>query len=198
MRALQVRDDPAVEPADDLMRDLDMPRRHPSVHRKPQGPLGPTDQEPRLANPDDLAVDPAVVEHRQDRRRRPRRRPIRHCRPPQIRRRLHRRIRTPTLQVGQQRLADVVVGFEHRAGVLGRRDWLVRVCSPSHRLALRRMDLKNSMTFGLPGPSIDARKGNLSRDKSGQPPLAIKLRILTLPENTKTPTAPVTGMFISP
>ena len=34
VRALQVRNDPTVQPPDDLVRDLDMPRGHPAVERE--------------------------------------------------------------------------------------------------------------------------------------------------------------------
>ena len=33
MRALEVGDNPAMQPADDLMRDLDMPGRDPAIER---------------------------------------------------------------------------------------------------------------------------------------------------------------------
>ena len=81
VRALEVGDDPAVQAADHLVSDLDVPGRDPAVERNAQVPLGAADDEPMIANADDLAVGLAVVEDRQNRHRRPHRRPITGLRP---------------------------------------------------------------------------------------------------------------------
>ena len=69
VRALEVGDDPAVQAADELVRDLDMPRRDPAVERDAQVALGAADDEPMIADADDLAVGLAVVEDGQQRER---------------------------------------------------------------------------------------------------------------------------------
>ena len=74
MRALEVGDDPAMQPADDLVSDLNMPGRDPAIERNTKIPLGAADDEPMIANADDLAVGLAVIKHRQHSNRRPRRR----------------------------------------------------------------------------------------------------------------------------
>ena len=65
MRALEVGDDPAVQAADELERDLDVPRRDPAVDRDLEVALGAADDEPMIADADDLAVRLAVVKHGQ-------------------------------------------------------------------------------------------------------------------------------------
>ena len=124
MGALEVGDDPAVQTADDLMSDLDVPRRDPPVDRDLEVPLGPADDEPVVADADGLAFELAVVEDRQDRDRRPDRgperagrvargRPLRPAGAGAVRRGLGAR-----LEVLQEGPAGVLVGLDHggRAG----------------------------------------------------------------------------------
>src|SRR6516162_662404 len=96
------------------MGDLDVPCRHSAVQREPQVSLGSTDDELRLAEPDDLAVELAVVEDGQDWHRRPRSRTIRASRPSGVRSRprLDRRALLLSLRTGDERLANVVVRLE--------------------------------------------------------------------------------------
>ena len=79
MRALEVGDHPAVQSADNLVRDLDMPGRDPAVERDAEVSLGAADDEPMIANADGLAVGLAVVKDRQHSDRRPHRRAERDC-----------------------------------------------------------------------------------------------------------------------
>ena len=59
--ALEVREHPAVQSTDDLVRDLDVAGRDPVVEREAEVALGAADDKPAVADPDDLAVPLAVV-----------------------------------------------------------------------------------------------------------------------------------------
>jgi hypothetical protein len=93
------------------MRDLDMPGGHPLVKRDPEITVRAADDETRTADADDLAVGCAVIADREQDQRGPSGGPIRDSRP-------RRDILFGAFDSRQERLADVVIRFEQRAGVL--------------------------------------------------------------------------------
>ena len=118
------------KPADNLVRDVDMPGRDPAVERDAEVPLGAADDEPMVADADGLAIGLAVVEDRQHGDRRPHRRAERdrgtrrggrwRCRDRGRGFDSDRRAGLPSFVPRQQCLTDVVFGLDQGARPLDR------------------------------------------------------------------------------